>query len=399
MSIKVRDLVTDRSLAKRPAELLVLQTIADFAHDDGTGAWPGQDKIAALCRISVRYVGELIKAAVERGELIVRYRAHGSYGTNLYQINVAQLAKQPSISEQVNERRASRRANPTEHQDRRVSRQKSRVTTDMHEPGYPHVHEAGFAQSTNNGSPSDGTVVPTVAEPEYLRSIIEPPIDPSVDPSGHRAPDTFVYDPMNDSIDEIEDAGFGTPPVDDIGELSPTAGETPHGDQDLQATDRLATTGEVSVQAASPAPEVIDYDAFLSDAFGDLWSVVRGWPDQKQVVREAAKMTIHLYGGSADEDKVAREEIVKSIYYTYLDCLSKVDVTRFIEVHRAAYECVFGASKQSGFLKAYREAYSFRTDQPGSLKESLRALRELTWQMVLPSSGSPLLRPWSSRNE
>lgn len=335
MSVKIRDLVTDRSLARRPAELLVLQQIADYANDDGTGAWPSQERLAAQCRIGVRYLGHLIKAAEERGELTVRYRGHGLYGTNEYTIVVEQLAKQPSVSERVKVQRAARRATPTERRGRRESSKANHVTngeaTEMHEAGYPQVHEAEFAQWTSPGSSSDGTVVPAMAEPEYLRSIIEPEHDPSVDPSGHRS----TKSSMGDHIE-------GIPYGDDVEGLSSREAGRPHRSQDLQVSDLSVEYRQVPVQASVPVPRVTaDYPVLVdSRRFLELAELITD-PERLVVAQKAIKTSgyfAHKLGDRATQSRIQ--------YIEYIDRLfvesAYTTATEFFEIFKPAYDRVRG---------------------------------------------------------
>lgn len=84
MSIKVSSFVWDNSQASEGA-LLVLLAIADFAHDDGTGAWPTVATLGRKARLSERGVQYAIRRLEELGELVVGYKA-GPGGRNLYRV-------------------------------------------------------------------------------------------------------------------------------------------------------------------------------------------------------------------------------------------------------------------------------------------------------------------------
>lgn len=84
MSIKVQSYVWENSKATGSA-LLLLLAIADFAHDDGTGAWPSTDTLAKKCRQSIRNVAYLLRKLEDSGELKTIV-AGGPKGCNAYSI-------------------------------------------------------------------------------------------------------------------------------------------------------------------------------------------------------------------------------------------------------------------------------------------------------------------------
>jgi hypothetical protein len=84
VSIKVQSYVWEHSKAKGSA-LLLLLAIADHAHDDGKGAYPGLERLANKCRQTVRNTQILIRKLEEIGELGVSYGT-GPHGTNEYTI-------------------------------------------------------------------------------------------------------------------------------------------------------------------------------------------------------------------------------------------------------------------------------------------------------------------------
>jgi DNA-binding Lrp family transcriptional regulator len=67
------------------SELLVLLAIADFAHDDGSNAFPSIGTLAKKTRLSVRSVQDILRKLERSGELRVDYEA-GPGGTNVYQV-------------------------------------------------------------------------------------------------------------------------------------------------------------------------------------------------------------------------------------------------------------------------------------------------------------------------
>lgn len=82
-------LVWEKSRNKRTAMLLLL-AIADHAHDDGKGAYPGIDSLARKTRQTRRNVQLLLKTLEDSKELIIHEGA-GPHGCNLYEINLMQL--------------------------------------------------------------------------------------------------------------------------------------------------------------------------------------------------------------------------------------------------------------------------------------------------------------------
>lgn len=96
MSIHVMSLVWKKSRHKGSA-LLWLLCIADFAHDDGAGAWPSIQTQAEKTRLSTRNV-QMIQQFIahqKNPEVIIDHGA-GPFGVNAYVIQMDQLAKQKS---------------------------------------------------------------------------------------------------------------------------------------------------------------------------------------------------------------------------------------------------------------------------------------------------------------
>lgn len=89
MSIRVMTLVWAKSKNKRTALLLEL-AIADFAHDDGCGAFPSIHTLAKKTRQTDRNVQLLLDKLVESQEVSVS-EGTSPYGTNEYAINVKLL--------------------------------------------------------------------------------------------------------------------------------------------------------------------------------------------------------------------------------------------------------------------------------------------------------------------
>jgi hypothetical protein len=86
MSIRVMTQVWATSQHKG-SRLLLLLAIADFAHDDGTGAYPSIATLAEKIRMSERQVIRLLQALEASGELMVK-PGGSRYATNLLTIPV-----------------------------------------------------------------------------------------------------------------------------------------------------------------------------------------------------------------------------------------------------------------------------------------------------------------------
>jgi hypothetical protein len=84
MSIKAMTTVWEKSNAKGSV-LLLLLAIADYAHDDGTNAYPSVDTLSNKIRMTESNTHVLIRKAQELGELKVERNA-SRFNTNLYSL-------------------------------------------------------------------------------------------------------------------------------------------------------------------------------------------------------------------------------------------------------------------------------------------------------------------------
>lgn len=84
MSIKCMTRVWEYSQTKGSL-LLLLLAIADYAHDDGTGAYPSLETLAAKTRMTVQNVIRLVNAAEKIGELQID-RGSGRGNPNQYTV-------------------------------------------------------------------------------------------------------------------------------------------------------------------------------------------------------------------------------------------------------------------------------------------------------------------------
>jgi Helix-turn-helix domain len=72
---------------QKGGKLLVLLAIADYAHDDGTGAFPSVPTIARKARMTERSVQRCLRSLERDGELRIREGA-GPNGVNMYVVTV-----------------------------------------------------------------------------------------------------------------------------------------------------------------------------------------------------------------------------------------------------------------------------------------------------------------------
>ena len=84
MSIKVTSLVWQNSEHKG-GDLLLLLAIADYAHDDGTNAYPTIETLARKTRLTQRAVQYGLRALESAGSIIIHYQ-DGPRGCNIYQV-------------------------------------------------------------------------------------------------------------------------------------------------------------------------------------------------------------------------------------------------------------------------------------------------------------------------
>lgn len=85
MSVKAISAVWEHSTLTG-TELLAMLAIADYAHDDGAGAWPSVPKLRQKMRLETdRGVQKVLRRCEAAGELVI-HTGKGPYGTNLYDI-------------------------------------------------------------------------------------------------------------------------------------------------------------------------------------------------------------------------------------------------------------------------------------------------------------------------
>lgn len=84
MSVRVMAWVWEYAQVKS-GTLLVLLALADFAHDDGGGAYPSMDTLARKARLEVRHTQAVVKRLEGMGYIRVDY-AEGPHNVNVYTV-------------------------------------------------------------------------------------------------------------------------------------------------------------------------------------------------------------------------------------------------------------------------------------------------------------------------
>jgi hypothetical protein len=93
MSIKILNHVWEHS-AQKGSYLVTMLAIADYAHDDGTRAYPSIATLARKTRMSERNVQLVLRKLEADGELTIHANA-GPHGCNVYSIPLARPATTP----------------------------------------------------------------------------------------------------------------------------------------------------------------------------------------------------------------------------------------------------------------------------------------------------------------
>jgi hypothetical protein len=70
VSVKVMGWVLEHSPVSVSGQRLVLLALADAAREDGTGAWPSQESLARMSRLSERQVRNCLKVLEEAGHIV-----------------------------------------------------------------------------------------------------------------------------------------------------------------------------------------------------------------------------------------------------------------------------------------------------------------------------------------
>ena len=92
MSIKVTSLVRPiEGDVLRPAEKLVLMTLALYADEDGGSVFPSNARLARECCLSVRSIQNYLRSLENLGILLCVANAGGGRGTRRCRLDLAQL--------------------------------------------------------------------------------------------------------------------------------------------------------------------------------------------------------------------------------------------------------------------------------------------------------------------
>ena len=94
MSIKVMNWVWGSS-AQKGSALLLLLAVADHAHDDGAGAYPSIQTLAAKSRLTPRAVQGILNRLEAAGELIIQRRT-GPHQVNVYTVPMMLRSEAPA---------------------------------------------------------------------------------------------------------------------------------------------------------------------------------------------------------------------------------------------------------------------------------------------------------------
>lgn len=97
MSVKCMAAVWEHATAKGGERLLLL-AVADYAKDDGTGAWPSLQRLCDKTKFSERNVRYLLRKLEEAGELAIQPGA-GPHGANLYAVTLVGWHPEPEATE------------------------------------------------------------------------------------------------------------------------------------------------------------------------------------------------------------------------------------------------------------------------------------------------------------
>jgi hypothetical protein len=154
MSIHVHQVVMEHSKSTG-TDLAVLLYIADKCNDDGTGAYPGIDSIAAYARVSERSAQRSLRALQAMGEVTIEFKA-GPHQVNRYIVNAKNLTQNPSIRDTL-----------------AASRGGAKNVTTTKTSWCQKRHHRGDGNVTSSG---DTSVTQTVSEPSTEPSI--PPYSP-----------------------------------------------------------------------------------------------------------------------------------------------------------------------------------------------------------------------------
>lgn len=84
MSVHVLSWVLKHSPVDTPGHRLVLLVLADHANDDGSGAWPSVDTIAAEAKLKRRNVQYALRSLESQGH--VKAGGRSPYGTTIYHV-------------------------------------------------------------------------------------------------------------------------------------------------------------------------------------------------------------------------------------------------------------------------------------------------------------------------
>jgi hypothetical protein len=170
VSIKVMDWVFEHS-PHGGGTLLVLLGIADFAHEDGSGAFPSVETLARKARLSKRQTQSILKSLADSGELLVS-RGGGRRKSNTYTI-----VMEPRV--------ASQPVNTNTQLDQPSSDKKGEEIAPFYAKGEVDDNDERDMRYENDEVDSAETMMPASPEPLEETSLESlPDIEPSLSPTG-----------------------------------------------------------------------------------------------------------------------------------------------------------------------------------------------------------------------
>lgn len=96
MSALLVGLAFSQSGPSTGSKVLMLAALADHANDEGEQCYPGVERLAMKCRVSVRQAQRTLRELESEGWITVQIR--NGHKTNLYTVNVAKLRENPAPS-------------------------------------------------------------------------------------------------------------------------------------------------------------------------------------------------------------------------------------------------------------------------------------------------------------
>ena len=185
MSVNVVSWVWENSRHSGTA-LLLLLAIADNAHDDGGGAYPGIRTLAKKARMSERNTHYGIKALIDSGALRCDYKA-GPHGVNVYTVVMEDNAVSITVKS-YSQCKALQGKQPKKAEE-------AALNDGEIDPNIDETLQSS-AETLQSSAPNPAIAI----APDPLRSVI----DPSVRPAERALDDDFPLTPLGVRIDFLD---------------------------------------------------------------------------------------------------------------------------------------------------------------------------------------------------